>query len=52
MLCKPFCGVHMSVPQCFSSSKGFPLGRVGSLATRKDRYKVFNGSTENALGRG
>ena len=53
MLGKPFCGAHMSVPQCFfSSSEGFPPGRVGSVATRKDRYKVFNGLTKNALGRG
>ena len=53
MLGKPFCGAHMSIPQCsFSSSEGFPPGRVGSVATRKDRYKVFNGSTKNALGRG
>ena len=53
MLGKPFCGVHMSVPECFfSSSEGFSPGGVGYVATGEDGYKVLNGSTKDALGRG
>ena len=53
VLDKPFCGMHVSVPQCFfPSSESFPPGGVGSVATGKGGYKVLNGWTDNALGRG